>query len=420
MKKLVLFPILFSLLAFASRAQTSDSIAVRFSENVTLGLSGEALFVKSDNSQYTYHGAGYANVVATVGIGENVQLPLRILSESRNFSEFYEHGSNVVTWIKPAIRIRLPIGYLGIDSVAGMAGDLWRTGTGQGLLLEYFEGQGLDFSVYSGDFQLRMLAVGAGWHYYDDIHCIALRYKDLIGVRYFVDFLNDLPLGIREDNSALAFGVDFNYGLTPGISVYGESAFNINMDNANGSLLGIVYEEHENDDYLSLGIEYRHYDTYFFTPGHKYYTDGPLLFNSITAIDKPYNHTFTYLQLLQEDRDRGVFSVYKNPFSVETVPVVNNLILSMALRKTLLWRAFLDIELEYLTGTTEAFPYELYLGVRIADGVDVFGGIFNRYIFPTEDQRDSPFYRGHRASRYETWLEIRDTPGWMVKSEVRF
>lgn len=337
-----------------------DSIPVKFS----FAASGFVLSNVNGDVDPFYHASALLHVVVNARVGDNVDIPMRLLSEAWNFSQPY---SVTLTTLRPAIRVAVRSRHPG-DSLAVLAGDLWRVRHGEGLSLDDFESRGAAFGAYSGHWTLDGHLIGWGWTGVDDLYTLSLGYADRIAIR-FLDDSPDIP-GYRGSR---VVSTDARVAIPVAGTLYGELARNVDAQRW-GGLVGVRGRLERGRHRLSGRVEYRHYDRNFFRNDDNVAVTYSY-FSSLTALDKPM-HSFHLYQTRRGRHD--VFAV-----RVQGRASVGS------------W--FVDADVEGIAGTVHEIAYEAAIGVSPSPVADLRVGILNKiFQFPIASQdmfalRDSPW-----------------------------
>jgi hypothetical protein len=358
--------------------QSPDSTASADSVPVAVSFAGAGWIIGqvSRSVDPFYHGSGLLHGVMTVKIGDNVQVPLRVISEVWNYSQGY---GQVLTTLRPAVRVSLP-GAGPVDSLTVLAGDLWRVRHGQGLMLDYFESQGAAVGVYGGRLALEGRFIGAGWSGHDDVYAFGFAYDSRMALRYFD---NNSDGGSYQGSRIVS--ADLRLPVAQGVEVYAEGASNTTTKHG-AWLAGVRWEATKVRNRIAATAEYRHYDQRFFNNEQPIPVPYPYFF-SLTALDKPVHNYHFYLRRpgahdVVAVRTRG--RAYGGPW-------------------------FVDADLEAIAGEPAGYYFagEASVGVEANPLVDLRVGALNKFFGPTFPS-DGPMF------------VVDENPWWFVKAAFRF
>lgn len=318
-----------------------DSIPVTFSYTA----SGFVLGNLNGSIDPFYHASALLHVRVTAQIGDNVEVPIRVLTEAWNFSQSY---GGTFTTVRPAIRIATRRRGSG-DSLAFVAGDLWRVRHGEGLLLEDFESRGAAFGAYTGSWTFSGHVIGFGWTGADDLYSLSLGYAGYAAIRFFYDSPDILPYAGSRILSA-----DGRITMPVAGELYGEIARNVDARRW-GGLIGLRRRLGSGRDRLSVRVEYRHYDRNFF----RNEDNSSILyfyFPSLTALDKPLHSFHVY----QTRRGR------------------HDVVAAHLQGRAYLGSWFVDADVEAIAGTIHEIAYEAAMGFNANPLVDLRVGLLNK------------------------------------------
>lgn len=309
-----------------------------------------------------YHASAYLSSVVTAKIGKNVRIPVRLISEVRNFSESYNSKNNSVFLIKPSLQVRLNK-FIGLDSIVLNVGDLWRQKHGQGLMLDQFEAQGGEVTFYKNKVFINARDLGFGYTGFDDIFTVSAGFDSLFAVRFFINTINsnknNFNNAIRyydlyRDISVLS--VDSYKRINKYISIYEEAAINLKTY-SKGALIGCNFNYGFKRSFIDAKIEFRFYDkNFFFEDG----TPSLPFFESLTALDKSVNIYYLYLNRTDiknytfGGRIKGRLYIYEDFFA--------------------------DADIEPVTGSMNLFAYEASVGIEPELNVFLKAGIMNKFL----------------------------------------
>lgn len=402
--KTLLIVLILSSHCFVLEAQQFPGATDSLPSMLTFSLHGNAFVLSTleGNISPFYHASSLFHGVASVGIGKNLSVHLRIVSEVWSFSEMYDDPENFFTWAKPSIRGVIPVHAFGLDTITFRVGDLWRVTHAHGLVLDYFEAQGSEISLQFGPVRVQGRTIGVGIDYYDDIYSFDVVYNSIVGFHFFDDFAGSFLNGGEKD--AEIFSVDADVPVIDGIHTYAEAGFN-HLQHAKGLIVGVEAALMLQGASLDLRAEYRHYDAGFWgsptIPAR--YGQGWVLydsletrrfpyFNSLTAIDKPINTPHLYMT---HGRSAQTFS------------------LRVKVKQSIVGGLHFAADAEKLFGTYDRFFYEAGIGYDLDPRVIFFFGPFNKiFVLDTKiPHRD--FVNTIPTS--EMFKEYADAPAWMLR-----
>ncbi|MCJ7508105.1 MAG: hypothetical protein MUO85_05160 [candidate division Zixibacteria bacterium] len=365
-----------------------------------------------------FHGAYLLHLRNTVKITDSFSLLVRFVMEGQSFSSEYLDSDLNVMWSKLSGVYRFVFsGLSGNDTLYVRMGDLERCRSGEGIVLDEFEGEGYSARYSFGNFLLENAHIGKGINREDDIIYTSFSYKNRISLNLLTNYnastavFYDFPIVYKErpgEYYQIIPSMSFNFpmsslSLLPLFSethLFGEVAvlddhrdkFRFDSDYS-AFLVGIKSERRVDKNEYKLEFQYRHYGSEFNRVSVGRVGNQPF---TQLSLDKRFNNWFNYLRATGNISGINVWCSFKQ--------YLNSL-----------W--FLEGNIEFLEtlGALDETHFLNEVGVGVEFGKNLFGDLFftnkilNKYLTKCPVYIDGEYYR---------YIDTRQEPMFIQTKEV--